>query len=172
MFVEAGFILSILLALRRGKSGELTPERETAYLEAMQNCRGPSAAKVLRTTADVFQKYGCTLQATMLRRRADFLDAPESVQKQRREIIKRAMASFKPDAIDEIAAMFEYQTASGVARDLRLRAAGIRDGSIVAEVAEAKVSTTEAKVTETKVNADLGQPERKEEHKEEEQAAE
>src|ERR1700678_1984689 len=134
MFVEAGFILSILLALRRGKSGELTPERETAYLEAMQNCRGPSAPKVFRTTADVFQKYGCALQATMLRRRADFLDAPESVQKQRRELIKRAMASFKPDGIEEVAAIFEYQTASGVARDLKARAAGIRAGEIKPDV--------------------------------------
>ena len=150
MFVEAGFILSILLALRRGKSGELTPERETAYLEAMQNCRGPSAPKVLRTTADVFQKYGCSLQATMLRRRADFLDAPESVQKQRRDLIKRAMASFKADGIDEVAAIFEYQTATGVARDLKARAAGIRDGSIKPEP---------EKVAEPEKPTDLGQNE-------------
>jgi hypothetical protein len=167
MFVEAGFILSIILALRRGKSGKLTPERETAYLEAMQNCRGPSAPKVLRTTADVFQKYGCALQATMLRRRADFLDAPESVQKQRRELIKRAMASFKPDGIEEVAAIFEYQTASGVARDLKARAAGIRAGEIKPDVvtpapaapAPAPAATAPATPIASTEKADLGQQE-------------
>jgi hypothetical protein len=166
MFVEAGFILSILLALRRGKSGELTPERETAYLEAMQNCRGPSAPKVLRTTADVFQKYGCTLQATMLRRRADFLAAPESVQEQRRQIIKRAMGSFNADGIDELATVFEYQTASGVARDLKARAAGIRSGEIRPDVvtpapaapAPAPAAPT-ASPTASAEKADLGQQE-------------
>jgi hypothetical protein len=172
VFVEAGFILSILLALRRGKSGELTPERETAYLEAMQNCRGPSAPKVLRTTADVFQKYGCTLQATMLRRRADFLAAPESVQEQRRQVIKKAHESFSVEGIDELAAVFEYQTASGVARDLKARAAGIRAGEIkpdvvtpapatLAPVAPVSATPTPATPTASTEKADLGQQEEK-----------
>jgi hypothetical protein len=105
----------------------------------------------------------------MLRRRADFLDAPESVQKQRRELIKRAMASFKPDGIEEVATIFEYQTASGVARDLKARAAGIRSGEIKPDVvtpapaapAPAPAAPTSATPTASAEKADLGQQDEK-----------
>jgi hypothetical protein len=139
MIIEAGFVTLLVMAYRKGsKRGVLTPEREEMYLEALATIRGPNAPTLFRKLALGFEKEGLPLQAKMLRLRADYLDAPESVKEQRRSIRERAMRSVNADAVDKIANEFERLTATGVARDLRAHAKEIRDGKYSVKVEEVK----------------------------------
>lgn len=137
MIIEAGFIALLVAAYRKGaKRGVMTPEREEMYLEALSTIRGPNAPTLFRKLASGFDKEGLSLQAKMLRTRADYLDAPANVKQQRRDIVARAMTSVKVEAIEALANEFEKLTATGVARDLRRHAQEVRDGTYPPKPAE------------------------------------
>jgi hypothetical protein len=136
MLVEAGFAALLVKALwSRRQNGKLTPERETAYLEALEACRGPEGAKVLRKTAEIYSKYGLPLQAKMLKARADYIDAPFEKKQERAAIIEKARRSFNATAIEGVAGEFEKLTATGIAQELRERVRKIKAGEIVAPAA-------------------------------------
>lgn len=136
MLVEVGFGALLVKALwSRRQNGKLTPERETAYLEALEACRGPDGAKILRKTADVYAKHGLPVQAKMLRARADYIDAPYEVKQKRAAIIDKARQSFNVVAIEGCANEFEKLTATGIAQELRERARKIKAGEIAPPLA-------------------------------------
>jgi hypothetical protein len=131
VIIEAGFVALLVAAYRKGKDkGNLTPEREEMYLEALATIRGPNAPALFRKLATGFDKYGLPLQAKMLRLRADYLDAPPEKKAQRRAVLAQAMASTNPDAIEVVAKRFEDLTATGVARNLRQRAKELRQAKM------------------------------------------
>jgi hypothetical protein len=136
MLVELGFGALLAKALwTRRQNGKLTPERETAYLEALEACRGPEGAKILRKTADIYARHGLPVQAKMLRARADYIDAPFEVKQERAAIIEKARRSFNVVALEGVAAEFEKLTATGIAQELRERVRRIKAGEIVAPAA-------------------------------------
>jgi hypothetical protein len=129
MIIEAAFIGLLVAAWKKSASqGKLTPEREEAYIIALETVRGEDAPRIFRKMADGFEKYGLPIQAKTLRTRADYLDTPSHVKDQRRDIIVRAMKSVNADAVEGVAAEFEKLTATGIARDLRDHARAIREG--------------------------------------------
>jgi hypothetical protein len=141
MVIEAGFAWLVFQSWRKAvKQGGLTPERETMYLEAMDGIRGENAPELFRKLAEGFEKYGCPVQAKNLRTRADYLGASEDVKQQRKDIIRRAMASTNVEAIMAVAYQFEQLTATGTARDLRKHADDVREGRFPPEIQEKEKS--------------------------------
>lgn len=132
MMIEIGFIALLLAALKKaGKQGAMTPEREEMFHEAMANIRGPKAPELFLKLADGFAKYGFPLHANILRERAKYLSVSPEKKAERDAIIAKAMQSTRVDAIDSLANLFEKQTATGIARDLRAHAKAVREGTFV-----------------------------------------
>jgi hypothetical protein len=131
MIVETGFCALLFLAWKKGKKrgGKLSVEEETMFREAFENIRGKNASAMFRKLASGFEKYGHSIHAGLLLRRADYLDRTPEKKAEHEAIITRAMKSRNADAIDAVANAFEKMTATGIARDLRKHAQDVRDGN-------------------------------------------
>lgn len=105
------------------KKGILTPEREKVYLAALADLHDPVE---LRKLADVFEKNGLGVEATMLRRRADLRGQTAEQKQARREAYDKGMASSDVVAVERLADAFESITATGAAMALRKHAADVR----------------------------------------------
>jgi hypothetical protein len=97
----------------------MTPKRKRIYEQALKHLKDPVK---LRKLADAFDKAGCKAEATMLRKRAALRELPKSVQKARKAVMKKALASNNPAAIRKVAAKFEEEGATGAAARLRQHA--------------------------------------------------
>jgi hypothetical protein len=167
VILEIGFAALLAKAFfGKNRKGQVTPEREAAYLEALESCRGPEGIKVLRKTAGIYARYGLSVHAKMLRKRADFLEGvdtaglgrtPEQVKAFRKEMLERARKSFNADGIEAVAAQFENLTATGYAKELHERARAIRAGEITAPPPE-RVEVTATPVSGETPVAPTAQP--------------
>lgn len=101
----------------------MTPERKVAYETAMKTLKDPAK---LRQLADAFEKEGLKKEATMLRRRAGYIELPQEVKDKHRAVFEKAMASTNPEAIENIAKAFEAKGQTTVAGVLRNYAAGLK----------------------------------------------
>jgi hypothetical protein len=117
-------ILACVAALKAKGSPTMTPERRIVFDTLMTKCKDSA---MLRKMADVFDEEGLSDPwAKLLRQRADLRDAPEEVKKQRRDVMKKALQSKNPDAVEGVAKAFESIGATGVAHKLTEYAKGLR----------------------------------------------
>lgn len=133
MIVEAGFLGLLGAAARKAwkrARATLSPEEETIYLEALKNITGPDAPERFEKLAKWMSAHDHPLQAKILKTRAEYLRGEQdpAVRAERRAYIQQAMKSVKVPGILKVAAWFEDQTASGIARDLRMHAKDVEEG--------------------------------------------
>lgn len=105
------------------KIGEMTPEREAVFKEAMNNIEEPEK---LRQLARVFAKEGLPHQADLLAKRARLRSLPDDVKKARKVIYQEALKLVDPQKVNEVADVFEQQGAIGAAQTLRQYASGLK----------------------------------------------
>ncbi len=124
MFLELAICAGLLKAWHSaGKKGNLTPEREEIYINALEYLD----PEQLRKLASVFDKEGLYIQASMLRKRATLRDVSEDVKNARRSAFDKGMNSNNPEKVELLAKAFEAQTATGAAEALRMHAKNLRD---------------------------------------------
>lgn len=151
MLFEATFISLIFLAWKRAGQGKgMNPKRQEVYESAMEHL---SDTTKLRQLADQFEKFGCEVEANMLRLRADYRDLPQETKLAYREAYQKAMTAetlkdgspMTPEFLDNLAYKFEAITAIGSAQNLRERARDLRKARIDAKKRELE---TAAKIRE------------------------
>jgi hypothetical protein len=141
VLLETVLIVLAYGAYKKSSSkGVLTPEREKAYKSALENLKVPDA---LRKLADVYEKEGLEIEASMLRRRADLHAQPRTTKKAHREAFDKGMRSSDVEAIERLADAFESMTATGSAAALRRHAADVRRAAEEAPVVEERERTPE-----------------------------
>jgi hypothetical protein len=113
-----------------GKKGEMNGERKAAFALGMR-LTDPVKINLL---ADAFDKGGLPDQAKQLRNRANLGNVSQDTQMQRAGILKQALNSTDPNAVDKIADAFEKQGAASTAKLLRDYAAGLRANSKIPPV--------------------------------------
>jgi hypothetical protein len=111
-----------------GSQGEMNTERTAAFAVGMR-LTDPVKINLL---ADAFQKGGLPDQATQLRNRANLTLLPADVQAQRAAVLKKALNSTNPDAIDLVGDAFESQGLTNTADILHAYATGLRNNSQIA----------------------------------------
>jgi len=123
MLVEVAFVSLVFLAWRKvqGRKG-MTQERKDIYLAALEHLADPVA---LRELADGYERDGLSVEASMLRKRADLRSMPKEKWENFRALCERAIQKqdANPQALDEMASAFDAMTATGTAAKLRKRAA-------------------------------------------------
>jgi hypothetical protein len=141
MIIETAIIATLLLAwFRAGKAkkGELTPERKAIFQAALEVVEDSGK---LRELADVFASEGLTVQADLLRKRANLRELPPAVKEARHAAFLKAMNAADPRKVDEIADLFESEGAVGASNALRGYAAGLRAGTAAPYVAPPPIPT-------------------------------
>lgn len=134
MIVEIAFLGLLAKAGHRAlASAKIPPEREAFLHEALSSLDGPGAAEKFRKIAKQFAQWGYKYHAAIALRRADWLERTPEKKAQHAAIIAKAMKSTKPAAIRDVANLFEYLTATGVARDLRDHAEAVENGTFKPE---------------------------------------
>lgn len=103
--------------------GELTPERQVIFETALNEVK--DSAK-LRALAKVFREQGLVKEADILDKRATLRDLPSDVKEARRDVFRKGMDSKDHVAVDNLAAAFEKEGATGAADALRKHAAALR----------------------------------------------
>jgi hypothetical protein len=122
MFLGTGLATRILLAWRKVRNRKrVTQERKAIYFAALEFVRNPEALRVL---ADDFEKEGLTVEAAVMRKRADLRAMSKEKWEFFRTLCEIAIQKkdSNPQALDEMAAAFEAMTAAGPAAKLRRRA--------------------------------------------------
>jgi hypothetical protein len=117
-----GLGIALWLGLRKQTGtqfGVLTPQREEVYLNALEFLQDPMK---LNELAEHYQQEGLKVQATMLRKRAEWRGRSVTTKAQHEHIFKQAMASTNVHAILGCAEAFEKMTATVKAQRLRDRA--------------------------------------------------
>lgn len=109
------------------KFGEVTPEREELYRNAMAHCQDPEK---LRKLADIFKKEGLRGQAFLLTKRADWRARTMDVRKKHQEIFDAALKSDNVQAVLGVAAAFDEMTATFKASQLRERAKNLQETNL------------------------------------------
>jgi hypothetical protein len=104
----------------RAKRGEMTPDRETAYREAMG--RETATPEELEELAETFKAEGLVAEAEMLFNRASLRRLPPEIIAQRKDIYRKAMTSDNPEEIREFASSFDAGHAIKGAESLRKHA--------------------------------------------------
>lgn len=124
--ITIGALSLLFLAFKKQqgqKHGELTPEREEMYVNAMQHLLDPERLKKL---SEEFEQAGLKTQAFLLKTRAAWRARPDSVKAAHDEIFSKAMLSENINAVLEIAQHFENMTATVLAGKLRRHAADLK----------------------------------------------
>jgi len=103
--------------------GELTPERQVIFETALNEVKEPVK---LRALAKAFREQGLTKEADILEKRAALRDLPADVKEARRDAYRKGMESRDPIAIDNLAAAFDKEGATGAAAALRKQAEAVR----------------------------------------------
>ena len=144
-------IVAYLTLKNRGETsfGQLTPEREEIYKNAMEHLTDPRRMMAL---AEKFQQEGLKIQAYLLRERAKWRSRPEPLRKQHEAIFHQALASTNIEGIARVAAAFEAQTATGMANALRGRIQFLQDQAL----AKAREEAAKAAEQQAKATADKG----------------
>lgn len=123
-FTEVVVFSMLALAWKKsGKKGQFSDERKKIYEAALESLTDPEK---LRRMADEFEKEGLTLQAAMLRKRADLRSLPREQIEKYHEIRDKALKSENVDAILRLADAFETITATGEAKKLRNHAEEVK----------------------------------------------
>ena len=104
----------------RAKRGEMTPDRESVYREAMG--RETATPEELDDIAADFESAGLAAEAEMLRGRASLRRLPPEIIAQRKDIYRKAMTSDNPEEIREFASSFDAGHAFKGAESLRKHA--------------------------------------------------
>ena len=120
--ITIGALSLLFLAFKKQqgtKHGELTPEREEMYVNAMQHLLDPERLKKL---SEEFEQAGLKTQAFLLKTRAAWRARPADVKARHDEIFTKAMSSENVAAVLEIAQHFENMTATVLAGKLRKHA--------------------------------------------------
>ena len=100
-------------------SAQTAAERMVIYDTALNTCK--DSAK-LRTLALAFEKAGQKPEATMLRKRADLMDAPKELKQARRESLAKGLASTNKAGVLNLANAYEEIGATAAAAKLRAHA--------------------------------------------------
>lgn len=103
--------------------GELTPERQVIFETALNEVKEPVK---LRALAKAFREQGLTKEADILEKRAALRDLPSDVKEARRDAYRKGMESRDPIAIDNLAAAFDKEGATGASAALRKQAEAVR----------------------------------------------
>ena len=127
------------------KFGEMTPERDELFRNAMAHCADPAR---LGKLAEIFRKEGLKAEAVMLRKRAEWRARSDVKRAEHAAIFEKALASENVGAILGVAAAFESLTATQKAGQLRERVAVLNAQqaakAITAEAEAAKARATSA----------------------------
>lgn len=108
---------------RASRRKGMTPERQKVYDTALATLKDPAG---LRTLADSFAKEGLSAQAEMLRKRAALRELPEQTKVDRREALRKGLASNDQTAVSKLAAAFAREGASGAAEQLLKHVNGLK----------------------------------------------
>jgi len=112
-----GFLCWMAFRRQAGTNfGQMTPEREEVFRNAMEFLRDPAR---MRSLAEEFQKEGLKFQALLLRKRADWRERPPELRASHDKIFAKAMLSSNIQAILGVAQAFEDMTATVKAKQLR-----------------------------------------------------
>lgn len=103
--------------------GQLTPERDEVYRNAMEYLRDPSK---LRELAKEFHREGLRAQAIFLQKRAEWRARGPELKAKHEAIFAKALQSTNIQAILEVAKQFEGMTATIKAAQLRERVKSLR----------------------------------------------
>lgn len=128
--LTAGMLIAGWMAFRKqtaAQFGQVTPEREEVYLNAMEHLRDPLKLKAM---AEAFEKEGLKLQGKMLRKRGEWRARNTTQRVAHEEVFQKAMQSDNPSAIIQVARAFEGMTATVKARKLYERANALREAQI------------------------------------------
>ena len=120
--ILTGLALVVAYKAVTTKKGEMTPERQKIYDEAMVSLADPAK---LRELAASFQKQGLNYEADMLRKRAALRELPDDVKASRKKIFQEALQSDNKEGIASVANAFEKEGALGAAQKLREYLAGL-----------------------------------------------
>lgn len=147
-----GFLVYMAFRKQNGsKYGQMTPEREEVFKNAMEYLKDPQRMQAL---AEEFQKEGLRFQAFLLRKRAQWRARPAEVRAAHEEIFGKAMASENIKAILDVAKAFEEMTATVKAKQLRDHAADVHQAKLKAkEVDNAKRNGASSRTVVPKENA-------------------
>lgn len=107
--------------------GQVTPEREELFRNAMAHCIDPQK---LQKLAEIFRQEGLKVEAAVLRKRAEWRGRSEAKRKEHQEIFDRAMKSESVQSILAVAAAFEDMTATFKANKLRERVQKINEEAL------------------------------------------
>ena len=155
MLLEGTAAALIFLAWRKASQrGVMTPERTEMYNDALEHLTDPEA---LRKLATIFDGFGCYVQATVCRKRADLRGASDEVKAQRKEILEKALKSVKVEAILAVAKQFEALTATGAAKACREHAEDVKAGRYPPP-AEAVVTPPPAETPATEAPTEAAAP--------------
>ena len=122
---------------KESKQGQMTAERTELFQSALNSAvlQPPHLEKL----ADAFQQQGLPAEAMLLRKRARLRGMSPQEKEQRKAIFRKALASNNPDAIEQVAAVYEGQGATGSAKRLREHAIGLRTAGRIKPVVRAPV---------------------------------
>ncbi len=101
-------------------------QRQCIYETAINEIKNPQK---LRELAAVFRSQGHAAEADMLEKRARLQELPPEVKEQRREVMRKLLASTDIEKICQGANIFEQEGSTGVALQLRKYAAGLAAAS-------------------------------------------
>lgn len=108
------------------KNTSLTPQQKMILDTALN--KKLASADYLKL-ADSFEAEGFKAEATLLRNRAAFQDAPEAKKAEWRAAFRKAFTSEDPTLVTKMALAFQKQGATGAAADLHKYAQGLKDGT-------------------------------------------
>jgi len=110
--------------------GKITQERALVFETALNEVKDP---KKLKTLAESFRKEGLNVQADLLEKRAKLRELPQKVKDERRAVFRKAMSSTNPNAVKQVASVYEKEGATGAANALRKYADSISKLPIAAK---------------------------------------
>lgn len=122
----------VWLAFRKrsdSQFGQLTPEREEVYRNAMEF---GDPQRLVEFSRD-FDKFGLKTQALLMRERAKWRSRSPEQKNEHDAIFAKALQSNNPEAILEIANIFHSMTATVKANQLRERVKSLRAVKTTAE---------------------------------------
>ena len=107
--------------------GVLTPSRDEHYRNIMEFCHEPEK---LMEAAKLFYEHGLKVQASMLKRRAEWRARPKEIQDEHEAIYQKALNSKNIPAILVVAESFEGWTATKKAAALRQHVTELQEAAI------------------------------------------
>ena len=146
--VTIGLGVAVWLAMRKQSNtqfGVMTIEREEMYRNALEYLKDPARLEAL---AVEFTREGLKLQATMLRKRAEWYGRSTDQKATHDAIFAKAMASVNVQGILGVAQAFENMSATLKAKRLRDHAAEV-NASELAAISAARSEAAKTKVIVT-----------------------